>query len=245
MRSLAVSLAALAGGALSLAILSGGSGASAAAAIHPDLRGVWVGLGRSGDPRFATTPYMPRPEFTPWGAAESKRLQSDSHTDCGLSNPVQFMDGRGVFPMQILDGGNQIVVLNEAMVQPRRIFVDGRPHPAELDATWLGHSIGRWEGDILVVDTIGLNGRERPLNNYALPGPTARVSAEPRLPTSDQHHLVERIRLIQGGRVLEDEMTVTDPKTFTHPFSFKQYFQRSADLDIAEFECGTPDGDGR
>jgi hypothetical protein len=68
--------------------------------------------------------------------------------------------------VQILQGPNQIVILNEWQPVPRRIYMDGRDHPPDLDATWEGHSIGHWEGDVLVVDTAGLNGRARPLNGY-------------------------------------------------------------------------------
>ena len=82
----------------------------------------------------------------------------------------------------------------------------------------MGHSVGRWEGDVLVVDTIGTSGRTRGMNGV---GSNARVSSDdrnPRLPVSDQLHLVERLRLVADGEILEDEMTITDPKIYTKPW---------------------------
>jgi len=121
---------------------------------------------------------------------------------------------------------------------PRRIYMDGRAHPKDLDLTWEGHSVGHWEGDTLVVDTIGVNGKARPLNGYvagtvyATPGDHA-----PRLPISEQMHMVERIRLVGNGGYLEDRITVTDPKTYTGSFSKTAYFNRRPDLEYLEYVC--------
>jgi hypothetical protein len=94
----------------------------------------------------------------------------------------------------------------------RRIFLDGRPHPAPgtMDPTWSGHSIGRWEGDTLVVDTVNLIG------GYLDETPA---------PYSDQLHLVERIRLIDTN-ILEDRMTFTDPVMLEKPWVVTRYYRR-------------------
>lgn len=213
------------------------SASAAGAAARPDLIGVWVGLARAGDPRWVPTPYVPQPEFTEWGRQESARLQTDKVGICDLTNPVYFMVDFGISPLQILDGGNQIVVLTEVVVQPRRIYTDGRKHPDEPDPTWLGHSIGHWEGDTLVVDTVGTNGLGRALNGLISNGPGGPLSSAPRLPASDRLHVVERIRLLEGGQILEDAITIDDPKTYQRPFSFKKYFQRRPDIDLLEYQC--------
>jgi hypothetical protein len=167
------------------------------------------------------------PEFTAWGAEQSReqgRLGVELPTPgaCEPINPVQFVGG-GLFPTQILDGGNQIVLLNEWVAVPRRIYTDGRKHPPadELLPTWEGHSIGRWDGDTLVVDTVGLNGRTRPINGYVANAVSATPESlkVPRLPSSDQMHLVERFRLVGNGDILEVTRTITDPKTYLRPFS--------------------------
>jgi hypothetical protein len=143
--------------------------------------------------------------------------------------------------MQILQGHNQIVMLNEWVAVPRRIYTDGRVHPPAEDhhPSWEGHSIGRWEGDTLVVDTVGLNGRSRPLNGYSANSVNATPESlkTPRLPASDQMHLVERFRLVGDGNILEVTRTVTDPKTYVRPFTSVVYQERRLDLDVQEYYC--------
>ena len=94
----------------------------------------------------------------------------------------------------------------------RRIFLDGRPHPAPgtMDPTYSGHSIGHWEGDTLVVDTVNLIG------GYFDETPA---------PYSDKLHMVERIRLIDTN-ILEDQMTFTDPVMLERPWVVTRYYRR-------------------
>lgn len=218
-----------------------------AATPAPDLFGIWIGVGPGRpdiDPRWRNKPFSPVPEFTEWGAAESRRLgrlgtETGTPGECDPINPVQFMSGSGLFPIQILEGSNQIVMLNEWVAVPRRIYTDGRSHPADLDPTWHGHSIGHWDGDVLVVDTVGLNGRTRPLNGYVANAVNATPESTriPRLPASDQMHIVERIRLVGDGNILEVAMTITDPKTYVRPFESTSYFERRPDIDMQEYVC--------
>ena len=182
---------------------------ASAAARESDISGIWIGIGAGRpdiDPRWRNKPFSPAPEFTAWGAEESRKLgrlgtETGTSGACDPVHPMQFMSAAGLFPLQILRGSNQIVMLNEWVAVPRRIYIDGRGHPKDLDPTWEGHSIGRWEGDVLVVDTAALNGRTRPLNGYA--GNAVNATPEslkvPRLPASEQMHLVERIRLVGAG----------------------------------------------
>lgn len=208
----------------------------------PDIWGVWMGLGgvADADPRFRNTPYPTEPDLTEWGAAESKRLASPiTPGECNPWPAVMFMGGSGLFPLQILQGPNLIVMHYEAVTQPRRIYTDGRGHPAPDDMlpTFLGHAIGRWDGDTLVVDTVGTNGRTRPLNGYVSGAVTSGVDTAPRLPASDQLHVVERIRLVGDGQYLEDVITVEDPKVYRRPWTVKHYWQRRPDIDVQEYAC--------
>ena len=130
-----------------------------------------------------------------------------------------------------------LVLLYEPSPVPRRIYSDGRKHPEDLDPTWLGHSVGRWDGETLVVDTVGTNGRGRPLNGYVAAAVNSKTDNAPRLPVSDRLHLVERIRLVGRGEYLEDEITIDDPKTYTRPFTVKHYWQRRPDLEVLEYFC--------
>jgi hypothetical protein len=205
----------------------------------PNIWGVWMGTGGypDVDPRYRNTPW-PKLEFTPWGAAESKRISTPETPDeCMPYGPMSYMGGPSLFPLEIARATKGVVLMYEPSPLPRRIYTDGRKHPADLDLTWLGHSVGHWEGVTLVVDTVGTNGRGRPLNGYISGAVNSKTDNARRLPVSDQLHLVERIRLVGGGEYLEDEITISDPKTYTRPFTVKHYWQRRPDLEVLEYFC--------
>jgi hypothetical protein len=207
----------------------------------PDIWGVWMGLGgvADADPQYRNTPF-PEPAFTEWGAAESKRLASPiTPGECNPWTPVMFMSGNGLFPIQVLQGPDIIVIHHEAITQPRRIYMDGRQHPPqdEMLPTFLGHSVGHWEGGTLVIDTVGTNGRARPINGYVSGAVTSGVDTAPRLPASDRLHVVERIRLVGQGQYLENVITVEDSKTYRTPWTVTRYWQRRSDIDMQEYAC--------
>ena len=103
----------------------------------------------------------------------------------------------------------------------RRIYMDGREHPkGNPDPNAIGHSIGHWEGETLVVDTVGFN--DSPVQQF---------------PHSDQLHLVERMRRIRDGNVLEIEVTQEDPKALTQPVTQTMYFKRDPSLEMIEHNC--------
>jgi hypothetical protein len=205
--------------------------------------GVWVAVGTfddpAGPPPWSNTPWPSQPPFTPMGEAESRRLGDiRSVVPCQPGGPIFAMWELGLFPIEILEAPDRIVIKPENIALPRRIYLDGRGHPRDLEPSWMGHSVGRWEGDVLVVDTVGTNGRTRGMNGV---GSNAQVSSDdrnPRLPVSDQLHLVERLQLVADGEILEDEMTITDPKNYTSPFTVKHYWQRRPDIDVLEYFCG-------
>ncbi len=207
------------------------------------LTGVWVAVGsfenHAGPAPWSNTPWPAQPAFTPTGAAASLRLSDLKNVvPCQPGGPLFAMWEVGLFPIEILEAPGRIVIKPENSALPRRIYLDGRGHPEDLDPSWMGHSIGRWDGDVLVVDTIGTNGRTRAMNGV---GSNAGVSIEdknPRLPVSAQLHLVERFRLAADGEILEVEKTITDPVNYTSPFTVKHYWQRRPDIDVLEYFCG-------
>src|SRR5688572_637213 len=158
----------------------------------PNIWGVWVGTGGypNIDPRYRSQPW-PRIEFTTWGAAESKRLAMPptSRDACAPRGPVGYLTSGGNFPLEIARATKGVVMMQEVAPLPRRIYTDGRKHPPDLDPTWLGHSVGHWEGDTLVVDTIGTNGRSAPINGYVANAVHSKTDTAPRLPVSEQLHL--------------------------------------------------------
>src|SRR5262245_11470792 len=204
--------------------------------------GVFVPIGSfedpAGPPPFQNTRWPANPPFTEWGAAESKRRTDPSRLKvCSPNWPVFFMSEVGIFPLEFLEAPDQIVILREASGVPRRIYMDGRTHPEDLEPSWMGHSIGHWEGEMLFVDTVGLNGKARAMNGVGSNALVSEDDAKPRMPSSERLHLVERMKLVANGELLEDELTISDPKTYTEPLILKHYFQRRPDIDMLEYYC--------
>jgi hypothetical protein len=128
-----------------------------------------------------------------------------------------------IFPFEVSVESNRVLVLFEAG-GVRWIWTDGRKHPSEdeLNPTYMGDSVGHWEGDTLVVDTVGLRGDT--------------VFDASGAPHSDKLHVVERIR-VTGPDRLEDRMTVEDPVAFAHPWEDVQVYDRKRDWRIMEYVC--------
>ncbi len=228
----------------SLLVLSSCTSAKQPAESSPASRltGVWVAVGTfedpAGPPPWSNTPWPSNPPFTEWGAEQSRKLADITNVvPCQPGGPLFAMQDVGIFPIEILEAADRIVIKPENGALPRRIFTDGRSHPNDLEPSWMGHSIGHWEGEVLVVDTIGTSGRTRGMNGVGSNARVSRDDSKPRLPTSDQLHLVERIRLVADGEILEDEMTITDPKAYTEPLVITHYWQRRPDIDVLEYVC--------
>ncbi len=126
------------------------------------------------------------------------------------------------YPSEILFTPGRVTIIYEYMSQVRRIRTDGSKHPADLDPSYNGDSIGHWEGQTLVVDTVGLRGDTM----YENTG----------LPHSDALHLVERIHLA-GKNELVDEMTFTDPKAMTKPWKADWHYKRHSDWQFIDYVC--------
>jgi hypothetical protein len=109
----------------------------------------------------------------------------------------------------------------------RRIYTDGRPHPADPDPSFHGHSIGHWEGDTLVVDTVAL-----------LPQAYLAVNEAVGVPNNGDMHIVERLHL-QGPDTLADDLVINANKLLSKPWTTtrKYYRQRAQKYDIAEGVC--------
>src|ERR1019366_10414904 len=116
---------------------------------HPDLSGVWA---PSQHVEEGT------PEMLPWAEKVFKERLANQMKDIPTSSCLPWgptFDVPTVF--KFIQAPKTIVTLNEDVFPYRQIHMDGRAHPADADPTWMGHSIGRWEGDTLVVDTTGFN----------------------------------------------------------------------------------------
>jgi hypothetical protein len=109
----------------------------------------------------------------------------------------------------------------------RRIYTDGRPHPDDPDLTFNGHSIGHWEGDTLVVDTVAL-----------LPEVYLPLGQSVAVPNNGDMHIEERIHLVGPDRLL-DELVITAPHALAEPWKISRAFVRSRErrFDIIEASC--------
>jgi len=206
----------------------------------PDLSGVWqlpgeprapnglFGLGESLNSRYfrdvlSDFPANARP-LTPEGA---ERLRQ--HAQPGTFNPTLNCLPDGVphgnllpEPFKIVHSRGLIVMLYEVETTFRQIYLDGRKFPEDPSPTWQGYSVGRWEGDTLVINTMGFNDRG---------WLDARGT-----PHSTEMRVEERFRRLDYGH-LELKITITDPKTFTQPISFTVVEELLPDTDVLEHYC--------
>lgn len=122
--------------------------------------------------------------------------------------PNMFLPGN---PLMILQTPREVLMIKEGGAEVRHVYL-GIPHSTAVKPSWYGESIGHYEGDTLVVDTIGQN--------------TKTVVDAFRTPHTGKLHVVERWHLVDGGKVLEADITVDDPDTFNQPWSTVVRHQR-------------------
>jgi hypothetical protein len=128
----------------------------------------------------------------------------------------------GVQPIYIVQGPKEVLMTWQNDHQVRHVYLD-RQHEARPKPSWFGDSVGHYEGDTLVVDTIGLNDKTF-VDNY-------------RTPHTDRLHVVERFRLIDGGKTLEVSLHVEDPGTFTTSWNALQRYRRVDPGPMIEVAC--------
>ncbi len=159
------------------------------------------------------------PILQPWAREELKK-RNDSVVSSDLAyTPKERCWPIGVpgfllYPVQpvyFVQTPKKIVMIWAEDHQVRHVYMDV-PHPARVTPSWFGESIGHYEGDTLVVDTIGLNTRTF-IDSYLTPH-------------TDKLHVVERFRMIEGGKTMEVLVHVEDPGAFTTPWSAIQRYRR-------------------
>jgi hypothetical protein len=203
----------------------------------PDFTGVWAGPGFSHrvGPNDTDTPTVSRfdeKKITPLKPGGQTFMYRPITGDTLQDDPTAYCLPNGM-PRQILSPYSQqwiqapgtLVILYEYMHFFRTIPTDGRPHRKDVESTWMGDSVAKWDGDTLVIDTIGLK-------EWVLDAFHENASRW----HSDQLHLIERIRYIDPMTATY-EITIDDPKIFTAPW--KQDFQMKLHptLNVYEFVC--------
>jgi hypothetical protein len=138
------------------------------------------------------------------------------------------------YPMEFLFTPGKVTIAIEAYSQMRRIYVDGRPHAEDPDPTYQGDSIGHWEGDTLVVDSVGFIP-----NSFITPG----------VGHSDQMRIEERFHQVSPD-TMEIRTTIKDPKALAEPWAVTRTYKRHADWQLKEYVCAqnnrdSADSEGR
>jgi hypothetical protein len=189
----------------------------------PDLSGVW-----SPDTlnylTYIAADGTPMP-MRPWANAvflhrQATKGKEDPDANCTLPGVPRIDSVPN--PFKILQSPEEVVILYEAFTTFRQVFMDGRGLPEDPQPAWNGYSVGKWDGDALVIDTAGFNDLTW-LDNAGTPH-------------SDALHVTERYRRRDIGH-LDIQITVDDPKTFLHPFTVTEHEHLLPDTTLLEFIC--------
>jgi hypothetical protein len=220
----------------------------------PDFSGLWEparGPGGRGGPSMNGTPPLPfaiptspddppiaqffnigagfrekLPPLTPWGAQVREQRKANNNKD----NPDALCEPLGLTqlhmhpqPRNIVQTPREIVVLYEANGNTRQIYTDGRPLPKNDPTPWYyGYSVGHWDGDTLVVETTGFRD-------------DVWLDVEGS-PLTSSGKMTERWRRLKFG-LMQIDITIEDPKAYTHPFTVRVNHQLMPDSSLMEFVC--------
>jgi hypothetical protein len=151
----------------------------------------------------------------PWALAKQQATDFDTDDTGALCQPDGFFRHFPNAEFELLPSAGKMTLVCTGVGLStsgvRRIYLN-RPHPKELHPGWNGDSIGHWEGDTLVVDSIGFNDKSWLMSD--------------REPHTEALHLVERMRLVADRTYLEIQTTVEDPGALTTPYTFTRYYRK-------------------
>ena len=210
---------------------------------HPDLSGLW-GWEAKGCPPAGCVDFDTGLEFAnigsslkdgvpyqPWAAALVKATRAanrpnDPLTHCLPIGPIRLHTFAGY--RKIVQARGLLVILNELNSSYRQIFTDGRALPVDPNPSWNGYSSGKWNGDTLVIETVGLRD-----------GLWLDTGGSP---LSDAAKITERFHRVNFGK-LEVEITVDDPKTYTKPWTIKLNQPLAPDTEMLDYICNENEKD--
>jgi hypothetical protein len=204
----------------------------AALAKLPDFNGVWevafpaaAGRGAAQPRARGVTGGAAAPALTPAYAAKAQAMASQPKAEDNLSANCLPPGMPGImsqpYPIEILPTPGQVTIVIEAYTQVRHIYTDGRALPDDPDPTFFGTSVGRWEDNTLVVETVGF----------------AQVPRGLSFPYSDKMRIQERFRLADAD-TLTIETSIADPEALKTPYSMgARTFKRHRNWTIAEYIC--------
>jgi hypothetical protein len=187
--------------------------------VTSDPRHPFVPNGVDKQPTFRI-PDLSHPNLKPWVKERMKKDTDEilagkvaftAQSSCWPAGVPFFMGYGGPDPLVFVQTPKQIWIVWREDNQARRVYMDV-PHSSNLKPSWYGESVGHYEGDTLVVDTIGLNDKT--------------VVDIYRTPHTEKLHVVERWRVVDGGQGMEVVFTVDDPDAFYEPWSGMRRYRR-------------------
>lgn len=194
----------------------------------PDFQGVWdhpyvpdMELDRENQKGAGPLPY------TAWGADNFKNYNVAEFDYTGHCLPFGLLRSVNVggYPIQIMQNSKYLAFLFEQNTWFHVVYLDGRPHPPakDMNPTWFGHSTANIVNDVLVVDTVGFNGKTR-LDTRGHPH-------------SDQLHVIQRFEYTDPDHIAY-EVTIDDPVTYTRPWKNTRVFTRmKPGEELIEYSC--------
>ena len=190
----------------------------------PGETGLWL-PGPGGNPG---EPWPPNPQalpFQPWTRellAYRRQNQFEPHTRCKPSGgPRQFLTPYGVEFVELQEQQRIFIMDVGGPHTFRVIYMDGRPHPKNLDPSYYGHSTGKWDGDTLVVDTVGFN---------------EAFWFSRGMPHTDQLHMIEKFTRTDMNNT-KYEVTIDDPGAFTAPWTAGFLLRWEGGQELFEYVC--------
>lgn len=214
-----------------LAVVGLAAHSQTASAAPPDLTGSWERYrGPAGDaanPPPESPPPLKEPFLTEWQARREAAREADARGEPIATNYTHCIpDGvpsmmSGPFPFEIVQAATQINIAQEAYSQIRRIYL-GKPQLTldDIELGFYGRSVGEWQGDTLVVDTIGIKDYVRFRD----------------VPHTPEMRITERFKLVRPD-VLWDEITINDPAVLEKPWTVTFAYKRMPDYEIIEYVC--------
>lgn len=203
-------------------------------AAHPDFNGVWRPYrgGRGGDPKIAPPPASPLALKPQYAKADEVRRAAEAEANkrgepiasravsCvpyGMPSMMSVVS----YPVEITQTAKQLTIVTEAFNEVRRVFMDRPRLPIDdVPPGFYGRSVGHWEADTLVIDTVGIK---------------ESVSYQ-NIPHSDQMRITERMRLVTPD-ALHDQITIEDPVVLEKPYTYTLAYRREPDYEMVEFIC--------
>lgn len=197
----------------------------------PDWGGVWFVAGGASNGGPAPQPklkgeYLARYEAWRAAARNADGVAKRNRSNCSPPGMPRIMR-LAQYPYEFILSPGRVIIHQEAWMQVRTIWTDGRAHEDDPDPSFMGDSVGHWDGDTLVADTIGISDA---------------LDIDTGMPHSARFHLTERFHLDPANPdILVNEMRMEDPDALAEPFEVTVRYRRDRYGKLLEFQCSEND----